>query len=126
MDLHWGPRTLALRPLEQNKVSQICPCRRSMAPGVPVSGVLAGGEVWGGDESMPHDLQRLLNMMGVMCSKGSSGARPATSNGGGHVGASSFPVRGRRTRGNKARMSTGGVRGCFSPTQFGQRQGGEG
>jgi hypothetical protein len=35
-----------------------------MAPGVPVSGVLAGGEVWGGDESMPHDLQRLLNMMG--------------------------------------------------------------
>jgi hypothetical protein len=43
-----------------------------MAPGVPVSSVLAGGEVRGGDESMPHDLQRLLNMMGVMCSMGSS------------------------------------------------------
>jgi hypothetical protein len=32
-----------------------------------------------------------------MCSKSSSGARPATSNGGGRDGASSFPVRGRRT-----------------------------
>jgi hypothetical protein len=102
--------------LEQNKVSQICPCRLSTA-----SGVLAGGKVRGGDGLVPHDLQRLLIMMGVMCLKGTSGARPATSNGGGRVGASSFPARGWRTRGNKARMSTGEVRGCFPPTQFGQK-----
>jgi hypothetical protein len=35
-----------------------------MAFGVPVSGVLAGGEVRGGEESVLHDLQRLLNTMG--------------------------------------------------------------
>jgi hypothetical protein len=57
-----------------------------------------------------------------MCLKGSSGARPATSNGGGRVGVSSFPARGRQTWGNKARVSNGGVRGCFPPTQFGQKQ----
>jgi hypothetical protein len=45
-----------------------------------------------------------------------------TSNGGGHDGASSFPARGQRTWGNKACASTGGVRGCFPPTQFGQKE----
>jgi hypothetical protein len=35
-----------------------------MAPDVPVSGILAGGEVRGGDGPVPHDLQRLLIMMG--------------------------------------------------------------
>jgi hypothetical protein len=35
-----------------------------MAPGVPVSGVLAGGEVRGGDGPVPHDLRRLLIKMG--------------------------------------------------------------
>jgi hypothetical protein len=35
-----------------------------MATGVPVSGVLAGGEVWGGDGPVPHDLRRLLIKMG--------------------------------------------------------------
>jgi hypothetical protein len=64
MGLHRGPWILAHRPLEQNKVSQICPCRLSTASGVPVSGVLAGGEVRGGDGLVPHDLQRLLIMMG--------------------------------------------------------------
>jgi hypothetical protein len=34
-----------------------------VAPGVPVFGVLAGGEVWGGDGLVPHDLQRLLIKM---------------------------------------------------------------
>jgi hypothetical protein len=66
----WGPRTLALRPLEQNKVSQICPCRRSMVPGIHVSCVLAGGEVRGGDGPVPHDLQRLLIKMGGDVLKG--------------------------------------------------------
>jgi hypothetical protein len=51
-----------------------------------------------------------------MCSKSSSGARPAARNGGGRGSASSFPARGQRTWGNKARVSTGGVRGCFPPT----------
>jgi hypothetical protein len=35
-----------------------------MAPDVPVSSVLAGGEVRGGDGLVPHDLQRLLIKMG--------------------------------------------------------------
>jgi hypothetical protein len=35
-----------------------------MAPGVPVSGVLAGGEVRGGDWLVPYDLRRLLIKMG--------------------------------------------------------------
>jgi hypothetical protein len=35
-----------------------------MAPGVPISGILAGGEVRGGDGLAPHDLQRLLIKMG--------------------------------------------------------------
>jgi hypothetical protein len=60
-----------------------------------------------------------------MCIEISDGARPAMSNGGDRVGASSFPAKGRRTWGNKVRVSTGGVRGCFSPTQFGQKQVGE-
>jgi hypothetical protein len=92
-----------------------------MVPDVPVSGVLDGGEVRGGEGVVPHELQGLLNTIGVMCSKGSSGARPATSNGGGHVGASSFPAMGQRTRGNKVCTSTGEVRGCFPPIQFGQK-----
>jgi hypothetical protein len=63
-----------------------------------------------------HDLQELLNTMGVMCSRSSGGTRPAMRDGGGRGGASSFPARGQRTWGNKARVSTGGVRGCFPPT----------
>jgi hypothetical protein len=57
-----------------------------------------------------------------MCLNGSSGAGLATRDGGGCGGASSFPARGRRTWGNKPCVSTGGVRGCFPPTQFGQKQ----
>jgi hypothetical protein len=53
-----------------------------------------------------------------MYTKGSSGARSATSNGGGRGGASSFPARGRRTQGNKARTSSGEVRGCFPPLKL--------
>jgi hypothetical protein len=64
MGLHRGPWILAHRPLEQNKVSQLCPCRHATASGVPVSGVLAGGEVRVGEGLVPHDLQRLLNTMG--------------------------------------------------------------
>jgi hypothetical protein len=64
MGLHWGPRILALRSLEPKKTLQICPCRLSTASGISVSGVLAGGEVLGGEGSMLHNLQRLLNTMG--------------------------------------------------------------
>jgi hypothetical protein len=70
MGLHRGPWILAHRPLEQNKVSQICPCWLSTVSGVPVSGVLAGGEVRGGDGPVPHDLQRLLIKMGGDVLKG--------------------------------------------------------
>jgi hypothetical protein len=63
-----------------------------------------------------HDLHELLHTMGAMCSKSSSGARPVTRDGSGRGGAASFPVRGRQTWRDKARMSTGEVRGCFPPT----------
>jgi hypothetical protein len=65
---------------------------------------------------MLHDLQELLHTMGVMCSKSSSGARPATRDGGGRGSVSLFLTRGQQTWGNKARVSTGGVWGCFPPT----------
>jgi hypothetical protein len=45
----------------------------------------------------------------LMCIKISDGARPAVRGGGGCVRASSFPAKDRRTWGNKARVSTGGV-----------------
>jgi hypothetical protein len=61
----------------------------------------------------------------VMCIKVNDEARSAASNGGDRVGASSFPVKGRRTWENKTRVSTGGVRGYFPPTQIGQKQAGE-
>jgi hypothetical protein len=61
---------------------------------------------------------------GVMCSTRRGRTWPAARCGGGRGGASSFPVRGRRTLTAKARMSFAGVQGCFSPTQFGRRWGG--
>jgi hypothetical protein len=64
MSLHRGPWILAHRPLEQNKASQLCPCQLTTASGVPVPGVLAGGEVRGGDGPVPHDLRRLLVKIG--------------------------------------------------------------
>jgi hypothetical protein len=59
MGLHRGPWILALRPSQPKKTLQKCPCRLSMAPGVPVSGVLAGGEVLAGDGLVLRDLQAL-------------------------------------------------------------------
>jgi hypothetical protein len=41
--------------------------------------------------------------------------------GGGRDGAAVFPMRGRRTWADRARMSFTGVRGCFPRAQFGQR-----
>jgi hypothetical protein len=52
----------------------------------------------------------------VMCSRSSGGASPATRDGGGRGGASSFPVRGRRTWMDKARISFVRVRGCYCST----------
>jgi hypothetical protein len=59
MSLHWGPRILAPRSLEQKKVSQICPCWLSTASGVFVHGVLTGGEVLAGDDLVLRDLPDL-------------------------------------------------------------------
>jgi hypothetical protein len=61
----------------------------------------------------------------VICINIDDGARPAARGGGGRIGASSFPVRGRRTWGNKVHRSTGGVRGMLAPnsiwTEVGRR-----
>jgi hypothetical protein len=42
-----------------------------------------------------------------MCSMSRGGTRPAARKGGGRDGVLAFPARGRRTRANKARKSTG-------------------
>jgi hypothetical protein len=54
------------------------------------------------------------------------GTRPAVRRGGGRDGVLVFPARGRRTRANKTRKSTGERQGCDSRTQIGRGCGGRG
>jgi hypothetical protein len=60
--LQRDPRLLAQRPLEQEKKSQICPCRLSTAIGGSIHDVLAGGEGLVGEELVLYDLQNLLSL----------------------------------------------------------------